>query len=162
MINYKNSFYILLCMSISMVLGASVLEHIAVWPHAFAAIPKSLSMFQGEYRFDPEPFWKSIHPTILILFIINLIICWKTERKKNVLIPLIGYVLIIIVTFLYFVPELNALISTNYEDVVKQDLVYRGNQWQMLSLIRLCFLIILIITLFMGFTKANNNSKSPS
>ena len=70
-------------MSISMVLGASVLEHIAVWPHAFAAIPKSLSMFQGEYRFDPEPFWKSIHPTILILFIINLIICWKTERKKK-------------------------------------------------------------------------------
>ena len=68
-----------------MILGASVYEHLAVWPNAFAAPPKSLTMFQGDFKLSPDLFWKSIHPITLFLFIVYLILNWKSERKKYIL-----------------------------------------------------------------------------
>ena len=154
--NYKNFIYILLCLSFSMILGASVYEHLAVWPNAFAAPPKSLTMFQGDFKLSPELFWKSIHPITLFLFIINLILNWKSERKKYILVAMIGYILIAIVAFAYFSPEIILLTKTKYQDTVNQEIVSRFSLWETLSFFELAFAIILAITLFVGLTKNNN------
>ncbi|HOZ83507.1 MAG TPA: hypothetical protein PLU85_02065 [Bacteroidia bacterium] len=156
MTNYKNLIYALLCLSFSIIVGGSLFEHIAVWPNAFAAPPKSLTMFQGEYAFNPEPFWKSIHPVTLILFIITLIISWNTTRKKNVLIAFMGYVVILIATFIYYLPELKDLIATPFADLINQDLVQRGARWQTLSLFRTALAIILALILYFGLSKSDN------
>jgi len=136
-----------------------VYEHIAVFPRAFVAPPKSLMMFQGEYSINPGPFWQSIHPITMILFVITLILSWKTPRKKNILIALVGYVILLIATFIYFVPEIMALAKTPYEDAVNMELVQRGARWESLSLVRLGILIVLTLVLFIGLTKPCDNTQ---
>lgn len=151
---FKNTIYSLLCLSFSIIIGAAVYEHLSVWPKAFSAIPKSLTMFQGEYGLESAPFWMAIHPVTLILFLITLILVWRTERRKYVLFSLIGYVIVLITTFIYFVPELISLVTSNFQDSVDVALTKRGSRWEILSLVRLVFLIIIALTLNYGFSKS--------
>ncbi|PHN04390.1 hypothetical protein CRP01_22370 [Flavilitoribacter nigricans DSM 23189 = NBRC 102662] len=153
---YKDLIYALLCLSFAIIIGAAVYEHLAVWPRAYDAPPKSLSMFQGEFGLNPAPFWQSIHPVTLLLFTVTLIISWKTDRRKHVLLPLIGYVLVLITTFIYFVPELMEIVNTEYDDTVNQELTKRASQWESLSLFRLVLLIVLSLVLNIGLTKGNS------
>ncbi len=154
--NYKNLIYTLLCLSFTIIIGAAVYEHLAVWPRAYDSPPKSLSMFQGEFGLNAGAFWQKIHPLTLLLFITTLFISWKTERKKYILIPFVGYIIVMISTFTYFVPELIEIVTTEYEEVVNQELVQRGSLWEILSLIRLAFIIVLSLILYLGLTKSNN------
>lgn len=154
--NYKNLIYALLCLCLPIIVGAGLYEHLAVWPRAFFSPPKSLSMFQGEFGINAGAFWTKIHPTTLLLFIIVLFLFWKTERRKFVLIPFIGYVMLIIATFTYFVPELVDIVSTKYNNSVNQELIQRGSRWEMLSFIRLILVVVLALFLFLGLTKSSH------
>lgn len=149
----KNLFYILLCLSFSLICGAAVYEHVVVWPNAFASLPRSLSAFQGEYALNSAPFWMMIHPVTMVLFIIALIVSWRTERKKHVLYSLIVYVVILATTFTWFVPELLDLVNTPYSDTYDASLTSRGSRWETLSIIRGIVLFVTAIFLYMGLTK---------
>lgn len=151
--NYKNIIYSLLCLSFTVIVGGAIYEHIAVVPQWSAAPPKSLSMFQGEYGLYAEGFWKIIHPVTLLLFIVTLVISWKTARRSNLLYAFLGYIAILIITTFYFVPELIAITSTPYSDEMNAGLIDRAAMWETGSLIRLMILIILSIILFLGLTK---------
>ena len=151
--NSKNIFYILACISYCLIIGAAVYEHIAVWPVAFSEPPRSLTMFQGNYAIEPALFWKFIHPVTLTLFIITLGLNWKPERKKFILIPLITYIILLIVTFIYFVPELMSLIKTPYSEAVDEVVRKRGSLWITLSSIRLSLIVITTCILMLGLTK---------
>lgn len=149
----KNILYILACLSFSVILGAAVYEHTAVWPNAYAKMPASLTMFQGEYALDSSIFWMSIHPVTLVLFIITLIINWRTARRKNVLYSLIVYALILVVTSIWFVPELMDLVHSPYSNTLDEPLTARGSRWEMLSIIRAIVLFATAIFLYLGLTK---------
>jgi hypothetical protein len=77
----------------------------------------------------------------------------------NVLIPMAGYVLVLIITFLYFVPELLDLISTPFNDSVDARLTERADRWVTLSLIRAGVLFILSFILFIGLTKTEHRER---
>ncbi|MBC7946526.1 MAG: hypothetical protein H7Y42_01505 [Chitinophagaceae bacterium] len=154
--NFKNLIYIAAGVSFSIVIGAAVYEHMAVWPRAFKAVPASLTMLQGEYGLNAEVFWKTIHPVTLLLLITTLVMSWKTSRKMNVLATLIGYVIILGITFTYFVPELLSITQTAYADTVDASLTKRGGTWTTLSIVRLFTLIGLAINYFLGLTKSND------
>src|SRR5688572_253520 len=102
----KDLLYSITCLTFLIMIGGAVYEHLNVVPTWSAAPPASLSMFQGQYGLNPELFWKIIHPVNLVLFIICLIVHWRSERRKNLLIVFISYVLILVITFVHFVPEL--------------------------------------------------------
>lgn len=157
--NLKNLLYALSCLGFSIIAGAATYEHIAVWPHAFAAPPASLTMFQGEYGLNSGNFWPNIHPVVLLLFVISLILHWKTDRKKYVLYTLIGYVIIMVVTFIYFVPELIAITQTPFAETVDSDLVRRGSTWELLSIIRMIIIYGLAVFLYLGLTKTGEGAK---
>jgi hypothetical protein len=152
--NFKNFLYALTCLSFSVIIGAAIYEHIALWPAAFSEPPKSLSVFQGPYRLNAGAFWQSVHPVTLLLFVITLILNWRASRRKNVLIALVGYVFILIATFIYFVPELLELTGTPYSDTVDPSLQDRGSLWITLSLVRGGILIILAFNLLLGLTES--------
>jgi hypothetical protein len=152
--NFRNILYALACLSFSAILGAAIYEHVAVWPAAFSEPPRSLYMFQGPYKLNAPVFWMTIHPVTLGLMVITLIISWKTTRRKNVAITLTGYVIILLATFSFFVPELIDLTSTPYNDTVDPSLQSRGSRWVTLSLIRAGVLIMLEIVLLLGLTKS--------
>ena len=150
---FRNVLLVLASISFIIVIGGAVYEHLALVPAWAAAVPASLTVFQGEYRITPEKFWMLIHPITLVLFVIALALHWKTPRRAFVLTPLIGYALILVITFFYFVPELMALTQTPYGATVDPELTSRAGRWETLSLVRLGFLIILAITLLFGLTK---------
>lgn len=154
--NIKNLIYALTALSFTIVIGGAIYEHLAVVPIWSAAPPRSLAMFQGEYGLHPEMFWKPIHPVTLALFVVTLILSWKSARRRNVLISFIGYVILLIVTATYFVPQLMAILRTTYTNTIDANLTERAATWEMLSLVRLAILIGLSLTLFLGLTKTSD------
>ena len=149
----KNILLILASICFICVLGGAVYEHIAVVPQWSAAPPRSLSMWQGEYGLDPAYFWMAIHPVTLLLLVGSLIANWKNSRRKPILIVLGSYFLILVITFIYFVPELLSIIQTPYQDTVDENLISRSSQWEMLSIIRMLVLAVLCYILLSSLTK---------
>ncbi|MBS1643470.1 MAG: hypothetical protein JST21_17310 [Bacteroidetes bacterium] len=153
----KNIFYVLTCISVCILIGAGVYEHFAVWPIAFSAPPKSLTMFQGEYAMQPASFWKLIHPMTLILFIITLVMNWRTGRRKSILTAFGIYFLMIIATFIYFVPQLMQIIGTPYTETVDTSLQKSGSLWITLSLVRAVLVLVAAFILISGLTISDSN-----
>jgi len=151
---FKDLIYAITCLSFAVVIGAAVYEHLAVVPKWSMAPPASLTMFQGPYGLNAQAFWIPIHPITMLLFLATLIVSWKTERKNAVATAFIGYLVVIAVTAIYFVPELIAITTTPYLDVIDSDLMNRAQMWESLSLLRLGVLIILSLTLFLGLAKS--------
>jgi len=153
MININNVVYPLACLSFSIIISAGIYEHLAIWPRLLSTPPTSLSMFQGESGLNALVFWPKIHPLALLILITTLAISWKSKRRKNVLVVLIGYLLIIGITFIYFIPELIQSVSTEYATAIDESLKIRGDFWEKLSLLRIAIAIGLAILLFLGLTK---------
>jgi hypothetical protein len=153
--NMKTILLILASISFIIIIGGATYEHVAVVPIWKIAPPASLTMFQGEYGLYPGNFWMSIHPITLVLLIAALIANWKTAGRKYIVIPLAGYVAILIITAIYFVPELMSITGTPYQPVADSGLVARAALWEKLSLIRGVLLIGAAATLLFSLTKTN-------
>ncbi|MCZ2249534.1 MAG: hypothetical protein LC111_12325 [Bacteroidia bacterium] len=151
--NSKNFFYVLACISYCLIIGTGIYEHFAVWPVAFSEPPKSLTMFQGDYALQSESFWKLVHPVTLVLLLTTLGLNWKTARKKHILITLVTYITALIVTFIYYVPELKSIIGTSFTSTIDAAIQARGSLWITLSKIRLSFIFVSAFVLILGLTK---------
>ncbi len=150
----KDLLYSISCLAFIVVIGGAVYEHMNVVPTWSAAPPISLSMFQGEYGLKPELFWMIIHPVNLVLFILTMVIHWRTARRKNLLIVFGTYILILVITSIYFVPELISITSAEYSTAADANLTERATMWETLSLVRLGVLVVLALLLLMGLTKS--------
>ena len=98
--------------SFIIVIGGAVYEHLAVVPMWSTAVPASLAMFQGEYGLRAQNFWIPIHPVTIVLLLAAAILNWRTVRRMWILLPLVGYAIVLIITSIYFVPELLAITQT--------------------------------------------------
>ena len=143
----RNLLLIIACISFVVVIGGAVYEHLALVPVWTSAVPSSLTVFQGEYALKAQNFWIPVHPVTIVLMVAALIANWRTDRRWLIILPLAGYLIILGVTFFYFVPELMALTQTPYSETVDAALTARANTWETLSLVRLGFLFILAFTL---------------
>jgi hypothetical protein len=144
---------IMAAISFISVIGGSIYEHLAVVPKWKIGPPASLAMFQGKYGIDPGKFWKLIHPVTLVLLIATLIANWKTGGRKYIMMSFASYLLILIITAVYFVPELMKIIHTPYSLATEEGLVSRASLWEKLSLIRLGFSFLIASMLLFSFTK---------
>lgn len=151
----KDILYAISCLAFVIIIGGAVYEHVNVVPRWAAGPPASLAMFQGEYGLNPELFWKIIHPVNMLLFALCLIFHWKSARRKNLLAVLSGYILILIITAVYFVPELISITTAGFSGTVDPALTERASVWEALSIIRLAVLFILALILLTGLTKPN-------
>ena len=149
----RNFILILACISFVIVIGGALYEHLALVPVWTSAVPVSLSVFQGEYRLSPQNFWIPIHPVTILLLVAALVAFWRSDRRGLIMTVLGGYLLILGVTFVYFVPELTELTQTPFSETVDEALTARAGRWESLSLVRLGFLIILAITLLSTLAK---------
>lgn len=154
----RNIIYSINALLFCTVIGGAVYEHCGVVPAWTAAPPASLTMFQGEYGLDPSLFWMAIHPVTMAFYVANLVLHWRTARRKSIFIPLAGYVVVLATTFIYFVPELMAITETPVGTAADAGLTSRANLWETLSLVRLGLLVVLAITLLEGL--ARNGQKS--
>lgn len=154
----KDIVYAMNCLCFAIMIGGAVYEHLNVVPVWSSAPPVSLSMFQGPYGLRPELFWKLIHPVNLVLFLLTLFVHWKTDRAGAVSIAFVGYVVVLVITFLYFVPALVAITTTAAAPVADADLTRRARLWEQLSLVRLFVLVVLSVILLTGMAKSRERS----
>lgn len=141
----KTFVLILACISFCIVIGGAVYEHLAVVPIWASAPPASLTMFQGEYALAAQRFWIPIHPVTLALLLLSLALNWRTPRRWLIATMIVGYFLILVITTIYFVPELLAITQSVFSTAPDADLTRRAARWESLSLARLGALIILAI-----------------
>jgi hypothetical protein len=119
-------------------------------------------MFQGDYGAAPFRFWIPVHPITVVLLVAALIANWKTERRKCILLALGGYVVVLLVTVLYFVPGVMAILQSPYSATVDPALTRRANVWEALSLVRLVGSFALAVILLWGLSKSGEPLTSPA
>ena len=153
----KDILYSITCLVFTIIIGGAVYEHLNIVPKWAAAPPASLSMFQGEFGLKPELFWMIVHPVTLVLFTLTLIWHWKSQRRKSIITAFAGYIAILVITSIYFVPELISITTTGFSQAIDAALIERAGMWETLSIVRLFVLVILALVLFLGLAKNNSN-----
>jgi len=141
--SFSNILLIMASIAFITIIGAAIYEHAAIVPVWSIAPPRSLSIFQGEYGIQPANFWMPVHPVTILLLATAMIANWKQPRRKQILIVFCGYLLILVITAAYFVPELLAITTSTYSAATSADLTVRANMWEKLSLLRLSMLLVL-------------------
>lgn len=150
---WRTTLLLLAAMSFLCMITGGLYEHVTMIPRWSAAPPVSLSMFKGPYGVNMGLFWQSIHPITLILFAAALILNWKTPRRSLILVPFIAYVLMLVVTFIFFVPELISIIKTPLADTPDAELTSRAGRWETQSLFRLFIMLPMGAILLLSLTK---------
>ncbi|ACT91389.1 hypothetical protein [Dyadobacter fermentans] len=156
---FPNFIHMLASIAFITIIGAAIYEHAAVVPVWSAAPPRSLSMFQGEYGLQAVNFWKPVHPVAVLLLVITLIINWRRPNRKPLLIVVGGYLLILAITAVYFVPELISITTSAYSPAVNDDLASRAQVWERLSLFRLGVLLVLALVLLDGLSAKQSENR---
>lgn len=131
--------------------GGSVYSHIVFFPVYLSALPDSSVLVNGPYALHEERFWLMIHPLAVLSLIISLALNWKLRaRRKFIAIPLIVYLLAIVVTALFFVPELQNFQNSPNLNISRAEWSARGQRWQYLSWIRGTLMGLTVIPLLIA------------
>ncbi len=142
-------------------LGGIVYAHIVFFPPYLSALPNSAVLVNGPYALHDEYFWMLIHPFAVFSLIVTLILNWKIPaRRKLIAIPLIVYVVAIIVTALYFVPELRAFSASPTSTVTAAEWYARGQRWQHLSWTRGTIMGLSYISLLLALVMPEDDART--
>ena len=132
-------------------LGGIVYSHIVYFPPFLSDLPASSVLVNGPYALHEEYFWLTIHPVAILSLIVSLALNWKDSvRRKLIAIPLTVYVLAIVVTTFYFVPELQNFAHSATMNVSSEEWYARGQRWQHMSWIRGTLLLLSYIPLLLA------------
>ena len=99
--------------------GAMLYSHVVYFPPYLSHLPESTNLIKGPYGLHEENFWMFIHPLMLLSFIVTIILNWRlTVRRNYQLLTAFGiYLLAILATFTFFVPELMAFADSQNSTV---------------------------------------------
>ena len=138
-------------------LGGIVYSHIVYFPVYLSALPDSAIVVNGTYRLDEVPFWLLIHPLLIVSLIIASTLNWKyKQRRKLILTSFAIYIAVLVVSNLYFIPELMAFKQSPESNLSAAEWLSRGNRWQQLSWIRGTVCFVGFVPLLIALTKAND------
>lgn len=142
-------------------IGGIVYAHVVFFPSYLSMLPNSAALVNGPYALHDEYFWTLIHPPAVLSLVVALILNWKIPaRRKLIAIPLIVYVLAIIATALYFVPELRAFHSSPNSPLTAAEWYARGQRWQHLSWTRGTIMGLSYISLLLALVVRDDNYRS--
>ena len=135
-------------------LGGIAYSHLIYFPVYLSALPDSAVVVTGPYGLHEWIFWITIHPLLILSLIVALILNWKARaRRKLILISLAIYAVVIVVTQVYFLPELVAFERSAKSSVSPAEWLARGQRWQRLSWTRGAIMYVAILPLLLALTK---------
>jgi hypothetical protein len=135
-------------------MGGIVYSHMVFQPVFLRDLPESSAVVTGRYGLDESVFWMALHPVLILSLVASLALNWKDRaRRKLLLIPAAVYLLALVVTFFYFVPELIAFAGSLESNLPKAEWMARGRRWELLSWIRGTLLGIAYVPLILSLTK---------
>ena len=148
---------ILLMLSIVLwgtLLGGIAYSHLVYFPVYLSALPNSAAVVNGPYGLHEAIFWMIIHPLLILLLLVTLILNWRLQaRRKLILISFVVYVLVIVISQIYFIPELIAFERSPESSLTPAEWLARGQRWQRLSWIRGAIMYAGILPLLVALTK---------
>jgi hypothetical protein len=135
-------------------LGGITYSHLVYFPVYLSALPDSAILVSGPYGLHESRFWLTVHPLLILSLIVALLLNWKFEaRRKSILVNFAVYFLVLVVTQIYFLPELAAFAQSPESNVSAAEWMGRGQRWQRLSWIRGGVMYAAIVPLLFALTK---------
>ena len=115
-------------------LGGIAYSHIVYFPAYLSALPDSAVVVNGPYGLHEVTFWMIIHPLLILSLLVTLVLNWRLQtRRKLILISFVVYALVIIISQVYFIPELIAFERSPESSLSPAEWLARGRLWQRLS-----------------------------
>ncbi|HEX8564486.1 MAG TPA: hypothetical protein VF648_02370 [Pyrinomonadaceae bacterium] len=135
-------------------LGGIVYSHIAFFPVYLSDLPNSAVVVNGKYAINEVPFWMTVHPLLILSLIIALALNWKFKARRKLIALSFGiYIVVLIVSAVYFVPELMAFAKSPESNLPASEWLARGHRWYNLSLIRGSWCFIGFVPLLIALSK---------
>jgi hypothetical protein len=135
-------------------LGGIAYSHLVYFPVYLSALPNSAVVVNGPYGLHEAIFWIIIHPLLILLLLVTLILNWRLQaRRKLILISFVVYLLVIVISQIYFIPELIAFERSPESSLTPAEWLGRGQRWQRLSWIRGAIMYAGILPLLLALTK---------
>ena len=96
-----------------------------------------------------------IHPLLILSLIVSLAVNWKFKaRRKLIAITFSIYLVVLVISSLYFIPGLIAFSRSNESNLTPFEWLARANRWQYLSWIRGTVCYLAFIPLLIALTKS--------
>lgn len=134
------------------VIGGIMYSHLAFMPSYLRNLPASTSLVNGAYPVVDERFWMTFHPLLILSLAMSLTLNWKLRQRRKLIAVAFGmYAAILVVTALFFVPELLAFAKSAQSDVPAAEWMVRGQRWEKLSWVRGALMYVgfcLVLTAF--------------
>ena len=138
-------------------LGGILYSHITFLPVYLSDLPNSAVVVNGKYGLNEAPFWMTIHPLLILSLITALMLNWKFKARRKLIAFSFGiYISVLIVSAIYFVPELMAFAKSPESNMPAAEWLARGHRWQNLSQIRGAFCFFGFVPLLIALTKHTN------
>ena len=135
-------------------LGGIAYSHLVYFPVYLSALPDSAVVVRGPYGLHEAIFWMTVHPLLILSLIVALVLSWKAKsRRKLILISFVIYFVVLVITQIYFLPELMAFERSPESNVLRSEWIARGQRWQTLSWLRGAVMYAGILPLLLALTK---------
>ena len=125
-----------------MVCATGSYEHVVIVPKWTEAPPASIAMFSGSYAIDTGQWWRVVHLPTFLLTVSAMVLFWKDSRRRFIAPAAIGYLIILLITFIWILPELIVLTTDPHAAIPPDEWKARADNWEMLSLVRLGLMYI--------------------
>jgi hypothetical protein len=118
-------------------LGGIAYSHLVYFPVYLSALPASAVVVNGTYGLNEAIFWMIIHPLLIVALAAALALNWRSnQRRKLIALSFAVYAAVLVVSSLFFIPELGAFKHSPESALSPADWLARGRRWQHLSWIR--------------------------
>ena len=137
-------------------LGGVVYSHMVFFPVYLSDLPASAAVVNGPHGLNEARFWMTIHPLLVLSLVVAMFANWR-ERTKRYLVgsSLTIYIVVLVVSALYFVPE---LIAFHDSPITAGDWQPRANRWWSLSLVRGATLFVFSIPLLFSLARSEESN----
>lgn len=135
-------------------LGGIAYSHLVYFPVYLSHLPDSSVIVNGPYGLNEAVFWLMIHPLVILSLVVTLVLNWRARpRRKLILISFAVYLVMIVVSQLYFIPELGAFKHSPEAGLPPAEWLARGERWQHLSWVRGAIAYAAFVPLLLALTK---------
>ena len=115
-------------------LGGIAYSHLVYFPAYLSALPDSAVVVNGPYGLNETVFWALIHPLLILSLLTTLALNWRLRpRRRLVLRTIAAYAAVLVVSSLYFIPELVAFRQSPQSGLPASEWLVRAQRWQHLS-----------------------------
>ncbi|MEP6945035.1 MAG: anthrone oxygenase family protein [Acidobacteriota bacterium] len=135
-------------------LGGGIYSMMVYFPAYLSHLPESAVVVTGPYGLNEGSFWLSIHPLVILSFIVSLTLNWRNRGRRRLIgTVFVVYALILVVTQAYFLPELSAFRQSAQSGISNIEWQQRTGRWQLLNAVRAVVILANFVMLLLALAR---------